>query len=102
MGCDSSSSHAITCDHTIDVVVPAFERSSFSLQSENTLLCPALCMQLRRLHLMRSWTGGAAARFYYVLHLQAACSHTKHHADGPWQPYPNDTCGPLVVLTVLA
>jgi hypothetical protein len=28
------------CDHTVDIVVPAFERSSFSLQSENTS-CPA-------------------------------------------------------------
>jgi hypothetical protein len=64
---------------------------------------PHACMQLRRLDLTRSSTGGAAVRFHNSI-MFCTCMQLPSimHAYGPWQPYPHDTCGPLVALTVLA
>jgi hypothetical protein len=93
-------------DHTSnDIVVPASdERSSFSLQSENTFvpcLVHAAAPPTSPHGFLRSSTGGAATRF--LLCSAPACSYqASMHAYGPWQPYSHDTCGPLVALTVLA
>ena len=83
------------CDHAGDTIVPV-SRVRVSLCNRR-ILSPASCMQLRRLHLMRSWTGGAAADFY-LLRMHAAIAH---RAYTPWQPYADDTYGPLVSPMVL-